>query len=95
MYKLMTEQVDRINFEEFQQRAAWEAITGYSKEQLGNTRNLAGFISAHWEEAREEIEGQVDDIEEAYGIFMRIWGQEFGAASNAAFEPDEQVEEVA
>jgi len=25
---------------------------------------------------------------------MRVWGQEFGAASEAAFEPDEQVEEV-
>ena len=95
MYKLITEQVDRIDFEEFQQRAAWEAITCYSKKQLADTRNLDCFIGAHLGEAREEIEAQVDDIEEAYGIFMRIWGQEFGAASNAAFEPDEQVEEVA
>lgn len=95
MYKLKTEMVDRINFEEFQQRAAWEAITCYTKEQLRDTRNLDCYIAAHWEEAREEIEAQVDDIEEAYAIFMRVWGQEFGAASNAAFEPDEQVEEVA
>lgn len=95
MYKLITEQVDRINFEEFQQQAAWEAITCYTKEQLADTKNLDSFIAAHWEDAREEIASQVDDIEEAYGIFMRVWGQEFGAASNAAFEPDEQVEEVA
>jgi len=95
MYKLKTEMVDRINFEEFQQQAAWEAITCYTKEQLADTSNLDGFISAHWEEAREEIESQVDDIEEAYAIFMRVWNQEFGAASNAAFEPDESVEEVA
>jgi hypothetical protein len=95
MYKLITEQVDRINFEEFQQQAAWEAITCYTKEQLADTKNLDSFIAARWEDAREEIASQVDDIEEAYGIFMRVWGQEFGAASNAAFEPDEQVEEVA
>jgi PAS domain-containing protein len=89
MYRLKTEMVDRINFEEFQQRAAWEALTGYSREQLADTRNLDSFIAAHWEEAREEIAAQVDDIEEAYAFFMSVWRKEFGLASDAAFQPDE------
>jgi hypothetical protein len=90
-YNLKTEMVDRINFQEFQQRAAWEAITGYSKEQLANNRNLDSFIASHWEDAREEIASQVDDIEEAYWIFLNIWKQEFGAASEAAYEPMEEA----
>lgn len=89
MYRLKTEMADRINFEEFQQRAAWEALTGYSREQLADTRNLDSFIAAHWEEAREEIAAQVDDIEEAYAFFMSVWRKEFGLASDAAFQPDE------
>ena len=91
---LKTEMVDRINFEQFQQQAAWEALTGYTPEQLANTRNLDGFINAHWEEAREEIEAQVDDIEEAYAYFLDVWRKEFGAASEAAFQPDESEEEA-
>lgn len=89
MYNLKTEMVDRINFEEFQRKAAWEALTGYTKEQLADTRNLDGFIAAHWEEAREEIDSQVDDIEEAYAYFMSIWRQEFGLASEATYQPNE------
>jgi hypothetical protein len=95
MYKLKTEMVDRISFEEFQQRAAWDAISCYTPEQLRDTRNLDGFIAAHWEDAREEIEAQVDDIEEAYAIFISVWRKEFGMAGEANQpEEDEQVEEA-
>ena len=91
MYNLKTEMVDRMDFEKFQQQAAWEALTGYTPDQLRDTRNLDGFIAAHWEEAREEIASQVDDIAEAYAFFMRVWRKEFGAASEAAFQPSEEV----
>lgn len=93
MYNLKTEMVDRMNFEEFQQRAAWDAITGYTQAQLANTRNLDGFIAAHWEEAKDEIAAQVDDIEEAYAFFMSVWRKEFGLASEAAWQPKEDGEE--
>jgi hypothetical protein len=80
LYNLKTEQVDRMNFEEIQQRGAWEAITGYTPAQLADTRNLDGFIAAH-------------DIEEAYATFMSVWRKEFGLASEAAFQPDESGDE--
>jgi hypothetical protein len=89
MYNLKTKMVDRMNFEEFQQRAAWEALSGYTQEQLADTRNLDSFIAAHWEEAREEIASQVDDIEEAYAFFVCVWRKEFGDASEAAYQPNE------
>jgi hypothetical protein len=89
MYRLKSEMVDRINFDEFQRNACYEAITSFEPRELANAKNLDGIIAAFWEDAREEIESQVDDIEEAYGCFMTVWKQEFGLASEAAYEPDE------
>jgi hypothetical protein len=91
MYNLKSSMSDRIAFDEFQRNAAWEALSATPKEVLADTHNLDGLISTAWEQSKGEIAEQVDDIEEAYGRFTAVWRQEVGAASNAAFQPVEEV----
>jgi len=90
MYRLPTEQVDRMTFEEFQQRAAWDALATIDNKILADTHNLRPIIEEYLAQARDEIAVQVDDIEEACAIFIRVWEKEFGKAHEAAWQPDEE-----
>lgn len=93
MYNLKTEPVDRINFEEFQRRAAWDALATIDNKILADTRNLRPLIEAYYEQAKDEIAAQVDDVDEAGAIFVQVWEKEFGKASEAAWNPDKGAEE--
>ena len=73
LYNLTCEQKDRINFEELQRRAAWDALSCLDHAYLQNVKEISALVAEEWAAAKEEIAVQVDDIEEAKAIFLSVW----------------------
>ena len=83
LYNLTCEQKDRINFEELQRRAAWDALSCLDHAYVKDLQKIRTLVAEYWAAAKEEIAVQVDDIEEAKAIFLSVWEKEFILAHEA------------
>ena len=87
-WRLLDSMPDRINYEEFQRRAAMEAIAVLSKEEI-LAYKPDRFADANFELYNDEIRAQVDDFDEAGAIFHKAWAEEMSRAIEHNWQPEE------